>query len=70
MEKINYYGKIKYKRYKKYQSRGTWVAQLAGRPTLDFGSGFGFHLDFGSDLDLTVLGSSPTSDSVLSVEPA
>ena len=41
-------------------SKDTWVAQLVERLTLDFGSGHGSR----------VMGSSPESGSVLSVEPA
>ena len=40
--------------------RGTWVVQLVERPTLDFGLGH----------DPRVMGSSPKSGFVLSVEPA
>ena len=46
--------------YLKTLSWGAWVAQWVECPTLDFGSG---HYPW-------VLGSSPTSGSVLSVEPA
>ena len=38
---------------------GAWVSQLVECPTLEFGSGH----------DFTVVGSSPTSGSMLSVEP-
>ena len=40
--------------------RGTWVAQSAEHPTLDFSSGH----------DPRAMGSSPMSDSALNVEPA
>ena len=42
------------------QRRGTWVAQAVKHLTLDFSSGHDPH----------VVGSSPTSGSVLSMEPA
>ena len=46
--------------FKKIESEVAWVAQLDERLTLDFGSGY----------DPRVVGSSPTSDSVMSVKPA
>ena len=47
-------------RIKKKETWGTWMAQSVEHPTLDFGSGH----------DLRVLGSSPTSNSMLSGESA
>ena len=45
---------------KNTDSGGTWVAESVERPTLDFGSGH----------DPRVVGSGPSSGSVMSVEPA
>ena len=57
VSKINKCLKKKLKKKKSGTKRGSWVVQWVKCPALDFGSGH----------DLTVCGSSPTSDSALSV---